>query len=234
MGQDRADLAQEAGVGVTSVLVCHRDGLAADALRVYLSEQGFQVELAGTSDEILEQAKRAGSCLVDMGMRDVRSTIRQFVTMPDAPRVFALANRDDEIRTALEAGADVCVATADGLDRLVHLLRSDIVVSQRASAEMARTQFTRMRVNGNEPHLTARELEVLAGLVRGESTKVLAERLQVKPATARTHVQHLLAKLGVHSRLQAVAFVIENPIDSLLETTRREEDRFAYRERTAG
>jgi DNA-binding NarL/FixJ family response regulator len=52
--------------------------------------------------------------------------------------------------------------------------------------------------------------------VRGESTKALAERLNVRPATARTHVQHLLGKLGVHSRLQAVAFVIEHPIDELL------------------
>jgi DNA-binding NarL/FixJ family response regulator len=64
--------------------------------------------------------------------------------------------------------------------------------------------------------LTAREADVLAGLVRGESTKALAERLNVRPATARTHVQHLLGKLGVHSRLQAVAFVIEHPIDELL------------------
>lgn len=56
--------------------------------------------------------------------------------------------------------------------------------------------------------LTAREVEVLEGLVNGDSTATLATRLGVRPATARTHVQKLLDKLCVHSRLEAVALAI--------------------------
>jgi DNA-binding NarL/FixJ family response regulator len=112
------------------------------------------------------------------------------------------------------------VAAADGLDRLVHLLRCDILVPPRVGA--AQRALHRARRDGSEPRLTAREVEVLAGLVRGESTKTLAERLHVRPATARTHVQHLLAKLGVHSRLQAVAFVIEHPPEVLIDHTDRD------------
>jgi len=54
--------------------------------------------------------------------------------------------------------------------------------------------------------LTRRELEVLSLLGAGESTKAVADRLHVSRATIRNHVQNILAKLGVHTRLQAVAY----------------------------
>jgi PAS domain S-box-containing protein len=54
--------------------------------------------------------------------------------------------------------------------------------------------------------LTPRELEVLRLLAGGANTRVAAEQLRVSPATIRNHVQNLLGKLGVHSRLQAVAY----------------------------
>jgi two-component system nitrate/nitrite response regulator NarL len=213
---------------VTNVLVCHRDGLVADAIRSVLTEQGFRVSLAKTADDIVERARTGGgACLVDMGMSHAVVAIRRVSALPSATRVLALVNNEMQIAAALEAGAGACVSSADGLDRLVHLLRTEIVPSPRATAEVAQSEFNRMRADGRHPHLTAREVEVLAGLVRGESTKALAARLKVRPATARTHVQHLLAKLGVHSRLQAVAFVIENPIDSLFEWSASEADDFA-------
>jgi PAS domain S-box-containing protein len=54
--------------------------------------------------------------------------------------------------------------------------------------------------------LTPRELEVLRLLARGANTRIAADQLKVSPATIRNHVQNLLGKLGVHSRLQAVAY----------------------------
>ena len=53
--------------------------------------------------------------------------------------------------------------------------------------------------------LTRRELEVLRLMATGANTKIAAERLHVSPATIRNHVQNILGKLGVHSRLEAVA-----------------------------
>ena len=55
--------------------------------------------------------------------------------------------------------------------------------------------------------LTRRELEVLRLMAGGANTKALAERLHVSPATVRNHAQNIFAKLGVHSRLEAVAHV---------------------------
>jgi PAS domain S-box-containing protein len=61
-------------------------------------------------------------------------------------------------------------------------------------------------VTDNGVPLTRREREVLRLLSTGANTRIAAERLGVSPATIRNHVQNLLGKLGVHSRLQAVAY----------------------------
>lgn len=61
---------------------------------------------------------------------------------------------------------------------------------------------------GSEPGnvLTRREIEVLRLMASGANTKTTAETLHVSPATVRNHVQNILGKLGVHSRLEAVAY----------------------------
>ncbi len=56
------------------------------------------------------------------------------------------------------------------------------------------------------PDLTAREIEVLRLLTRGLPTRSLAEELGLSAATVRNHIQRLLPKLGVHSRLEAVVY----------------------------
>ncbi len=53
--------------------------------------------------------------------------------------------------------------------------------------------------------LTEREREVLRGLAAGEDSKTIADRLCISQATVRNHTQHILEKLGAHSRLQALA-----------------------------
>jgi DNA-binding NarL/FixJ family response regulator len=57
-------------------------------------------------------------------------------------------------------------------------------------------------------HLTARERECLALLVKGLDTRAMTIRLGVSTTTIRSHVQALLTKLGVHSRLEAATFAV--------------------------
>jgi two-component system, NarL family, response regulator LiaR len=52
--------------------------------------------------------------------------------------------------------------------------------------------------------LTTREVEVLQALARGDSTTEIAEVLGITPMTVQSHVKHVLAKLGVHSKVEAV------------------------------
>ncbi len=57
-------------------------------------------------------------------------------------------------------------------------------------------------------HLTDRERECLALLVEGLDTTAMARKLSVSRTTVRTHVQSVLTKLGVHSRLEAASFAV--------------------------
>ena len=58
--------------------------------------------------------------------------------------------------------------------------------------------------------LTQREQEILNYLAKGNSGIEIAHRLQIAPLTVRTHIRNLMGKLGVHSRLEAVAFGIKH------------------------
>ena len=60
--------------------------------------------------------------------------------------------------------------------------------------------------------LTRRERDVLAILVTGASTKEIAQGLSISPVTVRNHIQHILEKLGVHSRLEAVVYALEHKL----------------------
>jgi PAS domain S-box-containing protein len=58
--------------------------------------------------------------------------------------------------------------------------------------------------------LTRRERQVLALLASGTSTRAIAGQLSISPATARNHVRSILAKLGVHSQVEAVALSLRS------------------------
>jgi two-component system, NarL family, nitrate/nitrite response regulator NarL len=69
--------------------------------------------------------------------------------------------------------------------------------------------------------LTRREKEVLGLLAGGADNDAIAQALVISPQTARTHIQNVLGKLGVHSRLEAAAFVMQNGILDELATVER-------------
>jgi PAS domain S-box-containing protein len=87
----------------------------------------------------------------------------------------------------------------------IHLFRD--VTATKELLNIVRERFsspsTPAPSNGD---LTRREMEILKLVAAGENTKVIAGRLHVSLATVRNHVQNILGKLGVHSRLQAVAY----------------------------
>ena len=61
--------------------------------------------------------------------------------------------------------------------------------------------------------LTAREVEVLGLLARGQPNKEIARRLGVKPKTVSNHVEHIYIKLGVQSRAAATLFATQHGSD---------------------
>jgi PAS domain S-box-containing protein len=96
----------------------------------------------------------------------------------------------------------------------IHLMREVGVTPELELAILERlAQPKRGEVDASViDQLTLREREVLRLLAEGLGTQELAERLFVSSTTARNHVQHILNKLDVHSRLEAVALALRNHI----------------------
>ena len=107
---------------------------------------------------------------------------------------------------------DVSILVVPGSRRdlatTVHLFRDATVTHEVEALVRQRLAETALPpVNGarNGGGLTRRELEILRLLAGGASTRTMAARLRVSPATIRNHVQNMFGKLEVHSRLEAVA-----------------------------
>jgi DNA-binding NarL/FixJ family response regulator len=147
-----------------------------------------------------------------------------------AARVLMLtALADDEtILESIQAGADGYLTKDRAVEDVVSAVRSAhagetllprpviIGIAQRVAA--ARDRSDRKQV---EP-LTPREIEVLRALTEGLSTPEICERLFIAPNTLRTHVQNIMGKLRVHSKLEAVAFALRH---GLVEPPRFEDTR---------
>jgi DNA-binding NarL/FixJ family response regulator len=135
---------------------------------------------------------------------------------PAARVVMLTALNDDEtILESIQAGADRYLTKDRAVEDVVSavraahagetlLPRSVIVgIAQRVAA--ARDRGTERR---QVDPLTPRELEVLKALTEGLSTPEICARLFIAPNTLRTHVQNIMGKLRVHSKLEAVAFAL--------------------------
>lgn len=97
----------------------------------------------------------------------------------------------------------------DRLGRAEELLGEFLIRGLEVAAPVPLPQ--RIRAEQREK-LTKREREVLQLVAQGLNAKDIARRLTVSEATARNHIQNILSKLGVHSRLEAALYAIEHGI----------------------
>ena len=115
-----------------------------------------------------------------------------------------------DMQTRTKAGRPIwlnvsVLTTSNGNGPLtIHLFRD--VSSTKALLSLVQERLALSAAPPETSGLTRRELEILRLVATGASTKAAAERLQVSQATIRNHVQNIMSKLGVHSRLQAVAY----------------------------
>ena len=150
--------------------------------------------------------------------------------VPDC-KVLVLTDEEDQgaLTHALEAGANGYLTKESPVGELVEAVRAvhrgETLVPSRMLGRLfdglirhRRDQDAAIRLMSR---LTRREREVLALLAEGAGNEAIAEVLIISPETARTHIQNVLSKLGVHSRLEAATFVMQNGIlDHLVLSSR--------------
>jgi two-component system, NarL family, nitrate/nitrite response regulator NarL len=118
---------------------------------------------------------------------------------------------------ALDAGASGYLHQSRGVGALVsaldRVLNGEIVVDiPQAAPSRSAEPNQALRMAG---HLTSRERECLMMLVEGLDTAAMVDRLGVSRTTVRTHLQAVLTKLGVHSRLEAASFAVRHRLPDL-------------------
>ena len=223
-----------------SVLVSTSQALLRHTVSESLEQSGRirVLATAGTADETIAHARRHAPDVIvvfdDLEHGDYVEAVAGIIQRGPACPVLVLVQslRDDVLTELVELGAcgyvsrrvglaDLC----DGIERVAH---GGVAIP----GEMVRSLLERLVRRRSEEtqddellsQLSPREREVLSLLADGASSAAIADALVITKETARKHIQNVLTKLGVRSRLAAVAYVMQgNRREVLRRLTRSSE-----------
>jgi DNA-binding NarL/FixJ family response regulator len=219
---------QSSGTDTVRVLLADSQALVREAMRLVLESEPDLVVVADVTDGM--QAIRAAErtrpdvAIVDANLPNpdgihVTREIRELV--PEC-RVLVLSDDEDlgTLSDAIVAGASAFLTRGAPLTELIEAMRAvhdgETFVPPRMLGPLLALLMRRSKAQDaamrRVARLTRREREVLVLLAQGGDNDRIAQSLVISPATARTHIQHVLGKLGLHSRLAAAAFVVGNGI----------------------
>jgi DNA-binding NarL/FixJ family response regulator len=209
------------------ILLADRHALFREAMRTVLeTEPDLRVVAEARSGlEALAEAERTLPNVVildiDLPMSDGRTTSMIKERVPDC-RVLVLSAKEDyrSLTEVLDAGANGYLTKEAPLAELINATRvvhkgDTLIPSQMLGpllSGLLRRKNDQDRASQQIARLTRREREVLVLLAEGADNEGIARALVISPQTARTHVQNILGKLAVHSRLEAAAFVTQKGI----------------------
>jgi DNA-binding NarL/FixJ family response regulator len=201
------------------ILLCDDHVLFCEALRSTLVPAGHEVEMVHVPSDAVARVHDAtiDTAVMDLGFQDGGAfrAISDIVDLsPDTAVVVLTASVDgNALLEALDAGATAVCSKSQRLQEVVSVIERARPGNVTIQGDAAIRLIQRQR-RGDERSLagflTPREFEVLQRLVRGQSTATIGREMHVSHSTARTHIQNVLTKLGVHSRLEASAFAVRN------------------------
>jgi DNA-binding NarL/FixJ family response regulator len=209
---------------VTRVAIADDQELVRSGLQLVLEARGCEVVgTAGDGREAVEVVRRSSPDVVLMDIRmpvmDGIAATRELTRSKVSTKVLVLTTYDLDryVYDALGAGAAGFLLKATPPDRLVEGIRTVSAGESLLAPSLTRRlieQYLRQpppRDGGSGPadELTEREREVLVLMARGLSNDEIAAELVVAPATVKTHVNRVLAKLGMVTRVQAVVLAYE-------------------------
>jgi two-component system response regulator DevR len=195
------------------VLIVEDHQIVADGLTALLNGQR-DMTVVGNAGSVAESAAAAQEVVPDIVLLDFRlndgtgadaaAAIRRVV--PNAKHIFLTREDSDVARfAALESGASGFIHKSRAATDVVEAIRKVASGGTLITPSAIATLLNRRRQTETQREsLTAREKEVLRLMAEGHSSRDIASKLGISYATVRTHIRSLDAKLGVHSKVQAI------------------------------
>jgi DNA-binding NarL/FixJ family response regulator len=199
---------------ITAVIV-DEERTFADALAIRLNAEADLSVMAAVQPTVMSAGWHADVILLDVDLTGSLRFCKAASRASAETRVIMLGHTSEPSRivAAIEAGARAWVRKDESVEHLLRVLRG--VARGETWLPPAETGNVlslllkqRDRREDNDRLLgllTPRERQVLACLAEGAGRNQVAEQLNLRTNTVRTHLQNIMAKLGVHSTLEAVA-----------------------------
>ncbi len=193
-----------------------------------LLQRNPEFEIVGEASDGLEGVKRAKQLrpdvvLMDLNMTGLSGLEAMQLIVEDMPEVAVLmltvSEEAEDLSTALKNGARGYLLKNIEADYLTQSIKraaaGESVIAESMTAKLI-MQF-RNGMNTAPPaekeKLTPRERETMVCVARGESNKEIARNLNVAESTVKIHVQNILKKLSLSSRVQIAVYAVERGLD---------------------
>ncbi len=209
------------------VLVVDDHTIVRDGISALLALAG-DIEVVGEATNGSEALKKVSDLNPDVVLMDVAMPVmggleatRRISKEFPRTRVLVLTQYDDKeyFFTVIESGASGFISKAAASSELTAGIRSVYRGDSYLSPSVTRLlvenyQQTAGERTNQDPysHLTGREREVFKLLAEGHSTQEIAEMLVITPKTVEGHKTNLMAKLGVHNRVELVKYALRKGI----------------------
>jgi DNA-binding NarL/FixJ family response regulator len=208
------------------VLVADDQAMVRAGFRLLLAREP-DIDVIGEASngiEAVQQAARFNPTVVLMDIRmpelDGLQATRDILAADASARILILTtfDLDEYVYGALEAGASGFVLKDDPPEQLIAALRTvaagDALLSPAVTKRVIR-QFTRLprpAAPKAVDELTAREVDIFRLIAEGLSNAEISQRLFISDTTVKTHVTHILQKLDLRDRVQAVVLAYQTGI----------------------
>ncbi len=204
---------------VVRVVLCDEHQMFVEAMAAMLTARGWTVcavAFTAADAEGVIRFHRPDLGMIDLGFLDGGGPelIRSLADLAPVTKLLLLTGSTDvaAINAAIRAGVRGFASKTQDIERVIAIAErvghgktmTDANVTVRA-AHVSHYSGTSATV---ENLLTSRERDVLVRLGQGQSTAILAAELGITVNTARSHIQSVLNKLGVHSRMAAAALAV--------------------------
>ena len=205
------------------VLVADDQSMVRAGFRLLLSDEQ-DIEVVAEARDGLEAVEKTASYRPTIVLMDIRmptldglEATRRILAADNSPHILILTtfDLDEYVYEALRAGASGFVLKDDPPEQLLNAIRTvaagDALLSPSITKRVIE-RFTRIQMPAPPKEfdeLTAREQEILRLVANGLSNAEIGKQVYISETTVKTHVTHILQKLGLRDRVQAVVLAYQ-------------------------